>query len=416
MRKIVSLALIFLGLGASAAFQYVSSIRRQLPGHAALFRTIHNSFQDYLDEDLIATLKTELSVVEPNQVQDQALCSFFEDCHHQNHRPKATIVCAQTGSGKTLTFLLPIIQTLRHNEKAAALVVAPTDLLVVQHQAILSKLDPTILDRVYFASMTSGAPLPTDLVDNSIVAIDEIDAVLYGSSRMDEETELTPMGQCLLHTLAHKHNTSILATTAFLSSAHLTALLERDLEGALLLREEGITSSQTQVLVPSLRQKFKYFSGDRLDKLVSVILDGRQDEWLSKGSTMIFCGTVTQAQQVFEKLKTSCAVETTMILVHEELDKRHTHNLMMQLRHDNADSTIVLVCTDVAARGLDIPNIRHVILHTVPTTVSAFIHQVGRTARKGQDGLLTCLVNTASGDAQKYTHLHALKAASELSF
>jgi superfamily II DNA/RNA helicase len=88
----------------------------------------------------------------------------------------------------------------------------------------------------------------------------------------------------------------------------------------------------------------------------------------------------------------------------------------MQLRHDNADSTIVLVCTDVAARGLDIPNIRHVILHTVPTTVSAFIHQVGRTARKGQDGLLTCLVNTASGDAQKYTHLHALKAASELSF
>jgi len=191
-----------------------------------------------------------------------------------------------------------------------------------------------------------------------------------------------------------------------------------------------------------------------LEKLESVLHDEQQDpknDWLRNGSTMIFCKNVQQASEVYARLilqqrktvttesnnnknknsSSSSNNRKSLQLLHEELSREQMQELLLNLRamdnfgtkcNDNIDDVsatatttrTIIVCTDIAARGLDVPNIRHVILYEVPTTVSSFVHQVGRTARKGESGILTSLIATEGGDAQKYKHLHALSGASHL--
>ena len=86
--------------------------------------------------------------------------------------------------------------------------------------------------------------------------------------------------------------------------------------------------------------------------------------------------------------------------------------VLRELRSSSA-APAVLVCTDVAARGLDLPRVRHVVLYDVPTDVAKFVHSIGRTARAGRTGRLTALCR---GGAGSFKHLHALKNAAALEF
>jgi len=413
----------------------------------------------------------------------------------QKQLQTSILVCSQTGSGKTLIFLLPILQELRSNPIAEALVLAPTDLLLDQHESIATLLDPIATKRIHFvcssssnsssSSAVNDGPLKSShnrIFDNDmirILAFDEVDAVLYGCSKetdgtltnndnkninininnnaMDENTQLSPIGSAILQRY-RVQTQMMIGTAAFLSKIHTQILLERDFclvhTKPLLIREPGIMSHQTQVLVPTLRQRFKYFSGNRLEKLESVLHVEQQDpknDWLRNGSTMIFCKNVQQASEVYARLilqqrktvttesnnnknknsSSSSNNRKSLQLLHEELSREQMQELLLNLRamdnfgtkcNDNIDDVsatatttrTIIVCTDIAARGLDVPNIRHVILYEVPTTVSSFVHQVGRTARKGESGILTSLIATEGGDAQKYKHLHALSGASHL--
>ena len=407
-------------------------------------------FEGLLDKHLTDSLEKQLNITTLNAIQREALQVFqLADNSSQDDTSasKSMMICSQTGSGKTMTFLLPILQTLKLNPKAQALVVAPTRLLLDQHSYLAAQLDPGVVEsgRLHFlvSAITAGTPdafdgATTAILQNDkirIVALDEVDSVLYGgllrnnntskTNRMDDDTTLSPLGSVLLQSFPRAH---FICTAAFLSRAHQKVLLERDFVGATLIREPGVTSFQTQVLVPTLRQRYQYFSGDRLETLRSVFTKiykddntattSSQDRWLRDGSAMIFCGDISSATAVYDMLREeSFEDDTSSIrwqLLHEELEHTVIQQLVSRLRDTVTSETTVIVCTDIAARGLDVPNVRHVILHDVPTTVSSFVHQVGRTARKGQSGVLTSLIHTAAGDAQKYTHLHALKGASTI--
>ena len=78
----------------------------------------------------------------------------------------------------------------------------------------------------------------------------------------------------------------------------------------------------------------------------------------------------------------------------------------------------LLVATDTASRGLDFPELYHVVLYDVPQTVAAFVHSAGRTARRGQNGVVTCLVHSKRevGLYGKYAEIHALQPAKKLAF
>jgi len=85
------------------------------------------------------------------------------------------------------------------------------------------------------------------------------------------------------------------------------------------------------------------------------------------------------------------------------------------------------VTHEIAARGLDCPSVRHVVLFDTPTDVTAFVHRAGRTARAGEEGVVTCLVQSggdgsigsfgdSGGSFGKHKNLHALLDAPKLNF
>ena len=65
-------------------------------------------------------------------------------------------------------------------------------------------------------------------------------------------------------------------------------------------------------------------------------------------------------------------------------------------REITLDELRLLFCTELAARGLDLPSLRHVVLYDMPTDVAGYVHSAGRTARRGRGGLVSCLVESAA--------------------
>ena len=185
--------------------------------------------------------------------------------------------------------------------------------------------------------------------------------------------------------------------------------------------------------MPTLRQKYHYFTGDRSDKvklLLEVLREASREDWLRAGTTLVFCAAAADALALRERVED---LADQVLVLHEELAEskrasvlRSIHTAAASLSsspaaggHQEAPSTrpaVLVLCTDVAARGLHLPHVRHVVLFDVPTDVAAFVHRVGRTARGGQQGLVTALCRAGSGDFGRYKHLHALQDAPALVF
>ena len=98
-------------------------------------------------------------------------------------------------------------------------------------------------------------------------------------------------------------------------------------------------------------------------------------------------------------------------LVHGEMDPEERSSA---LRAFAEDDTRLLVCTDVAARGLDFAEVRHVINYDLPRDVNTFIHRAGRTARRGQAGLVSSLVTSADAAVARAMREHEDAAGSAL--
>jgi len=350
-------------------------VRRQLPLHSRVFRSVFSSYQDEL-RDLF-------NITSPNEIQQQALAAI--------ETGNDVMVISQTGSGKSLTFLLPLLQH-------GGIVVAPNDLLLQQHEHVATMLNAS--HKIAFATPDSIERLKSESYPT--VALDEVDSLLYGGC--DDEA-LTLQGNVIMEYLS-RSLPQVICTTAYLSEAHERAL-KRDFHNATWVQQEAGQLANNW-LVPTLRQEFQYFSGDqKLAKLQKVL--AREER---QGSTLLFAAGVDTVTHIAEAVNEDAA-QKRVELLHNELSPIQRSNVIQTLR-DGIPT--LLVTTDLAARGLDIPNVSHVILYDVPSDVASFVHQVGRTARRGQDGMLTCLVRTQSGEIGQYKQLHALKAASKLSF
>ena len=392
-----------------------------------------NAF-DHIDDDLRHSLSTELRIVEPNEVQNESLPLALggEDI----------FVIAQTGSGKTLTFLLPILHQLsNHNNsssssspsssrEAKAIVIGPTAELLEQHAAIATKLSPSLVDRIMFKTPKQ---LLSDLSNNNnkllnsisaqeiqVIAIDEVDAVLCGSEFNESIPEISTE---LLQQLPD--GAQYILTTAHLTRAHAKAL-QKLFPNIATVRQQGGTNQR--VLVPTLRQAFHYFSGDisaKLEKLEEILQKAQKNNLLAGHSAVIFCEDEEEVEVVHSFLERSAAIRKIYRAprkLHTKLSPKERSAALLDFRTSRSDCSL-LVTHEIAARGLDCPSVRHVILFDTPTDVTAFVHRAGRTARAGEEGMVTCLVQAGgglgsfgSGSFGRLKNLHALQDAPKLSF
>ena len=383
---------------------------------------IRNAF-DLVDEVLVEGLSKEFGILEPNEVQNSSLPIAL--------RGDDVFVIAQTGSGKTMSFMLPILHRLNNDLSSSlhrrsnpvAIVIGPTLELLAQHAAVASKLSPLLSKRVLFKTPEEllGRNIEDDdedLTNIDIVAIDEVDAVLCGSEFNDTAPETSIELLDRLPEQAQK-----ILTTAHLTRAH-TTIINRLFPGIKIVRQ---SSGSQRVLVPTLRQVFHYFSGGmsaKLDKLRDILQKSE------KYPTIIFCEDQNEVEIVHSFLQNNCEALSEAFApkkLHETLSPEERIGALSEFKDDSNNNCRMLVTHEIVARGLDCPSVKHVVLFDTPTDVTAFVHRAGRTARAGEEGVVTCLVQTgeaggigsfggSGGSFGKHKNLHALLDAPKLNF
>ena len=293
---------------------------------------------------------------------------------------------AQTGTGKTAAFALPLIQLI--DDTAAdtqALVLAPTRELAVQvageihnfakhtNLRVVPVYGGQPIDR-QFRALKAGAQIvvgtPGRILDHlrrgslnlsaiRVCVLDEADEMLAMGFLEDMESilaELPELRQIALFSATMPPRIAQLAKKFLKNPAQVTVQAKkRTVE----------TTNQTYYEVPP---------GKKLDAL-SRILDLE-----TPGPTIIFCKTRKDTQEIADALRLRGYGAEAL---HGEMMQPERDRVMRRFREGQSD---LLVATDVAARGLDIETVTHVINYDIPWDVEQYIHRVGRTGRAGRQG------------------------------
>jgi ATP-dependent RNA helicase RhlE len=308
------------------------------------------------------------------------------------------IACAETGTGKTAAFLIPILQRFlvappaqRAKAQTRALVLAPTRELVVQIEDQVQGL--TYHTPISSAAVYGGVPMDaqeralragadiivatpgrlmdhmrheaTNFNDLEILVLDEADRML--------DMGFWPDVQRIISALPPRRQTLLFSATMPGAVMELTREFLNDPKFVQVGRRGG--PAQT------------------ISHAVQTIPAGKKAEWLAKwlhdeatGPVLVFCRTKAGAERLATRLGTM-GLRTAAL--HADRTQQQRTAAVEGFRNGTYP---VLVATDVAARGLDIEGIAHVVNYDVPDTPEAYVHRVGRTGRAESTGSALTLV------------------------
>jgi ATP-dependent RNA helicase DeaD len=326
----------------------------------------------------------ELGFVHPTPVQR----AVFEP----TTRGRDLVVQARTGTGKTAAFGLPIIDVLvrRGMPAVQVLVLCPTRELALQVTRDLvgiAKHRGAKVTPVY-----GGAPMPRqvqEIREGAQIVVGTPGRVLDHLKRgtfdpkavrvlvLDESDEMLSMGflpqiNDILRHLPEQRQT-------LLFSATLPADIRRMAETK-LNNPEFITLSGDHIGALEIDHYVYLTRGDKLGELVKII------EVENPESAIIFCNTRDETKRVTATLvQQGWAAEW----LNADLPQNDREKVMEQTRRGQVR---FLVCTDVAARGIDISHLTHVINYDFPESAEAYVHRTGRTGRAGRTGTAIALV------------------------
>ncbi|WP_344179840.1 DEAD/DEAH box helicase [Kribbella lupini] len=314
---------------------------------------------------------------------------------------------ARTGTGKTLGFGIPLLQrTISPGEpdyeelaapgKPQALVVTPTRELTIQVAKDLTTASTVRTVRVMtiYGGVAYEPQLDTlkagvdvvvgtpgrllDLANRGVLDLSHIKVLV-----LDEADEMLDLGflpdvERILRKTPELRQTMLFSAT--MPSA-VIGLARTHMRHPLNIRAESHEDTQ---MVPTTAQ-FVYRAHD-LDKpeVVARILQAED-----RGRVMIFCRTKREAGRLTDEL-TDRGFKAAAI--HGDLNQQARERALTRFRGDKVD---VLICTDVAARGIDVEGVTHVINNTCPEDEKAYIHRIGRTGRAGASGIAVTFVDWA---------------------
>jgi ATP-dependent RNA helicase RhlE len=336
----------------------------------------------------------------PTPIQAQAIPHALEG--------KDVLATAQTGTGKTLAFLIPVIEMLQRDssQKARVLVLLPTRELAIQVNEEYKKLRGRDLlmaalviggvsEKSQIQSVRSGSSLVIatpgrlqDFISRRLIDLREIKILVLDEADRMLDMGFLPAIRRILAVLPPRRQTLCFSATMEQSVASLVNDSMRD----------PVRVAVGSVLKPveSVRlQAYEVRPAEKPDVL-------RQLLYSEKGQTLIFARTKRGTERLAKEL------------VREGFSAAMIHGDRSQSQRNGALSGFqegryqVLVATDVAARGLHIDDVAHVINYDLPKMAEDFIHRVGRTGRAGLEGLATSLV--AGGEVIELRHIErALK-------
>ena len=325
---------------------------------------------------LVNTLQ-RLGITEPTEIQSKTIPPALAG--------RDIMASAETGSGKTAAFLLPIIERLKQPGQMRALVLAPTRELAIQIEANAKSFSRAA--RLRTVSVVGGESMSNqvralksgvdlliatpgrlnDLMSRGVVTLKSIEfLVLDEADRMLDMGFLPQVRQIIRH-VPRDRQTMLL--TATLSRA--VEVLAREMMADYV----RIEASRPATTVVTLSQKaFPVLSHAKLPLLLALLKQHSEDSFL------IFTQTRRVADRLYEVLT---ANRHGVVTLHSDRSQSQRNKALTSFRSGQAR---VLVATDVAARGIDVEDISFVVNYEVPVTAEDYIHRVGRTARAGRDG------------------------------
>ncbi len=306
---------------------------------------------------------------------------------------------ARTGTGKTLGFGVPLIQRITAGDIALdgtprALVVVPTRELCLQVSADLTDTGRDLGLRVL--SVYGGRPYEpqikaltrgVDLVVGTpgrLLDLAEQRHLVLGKVRvlvLDEADEMLDLGflpdiERILRMVPEQRQTMLFSAT--MPGPIIT------LARTFLTRPTHIRAEEPDATAIHERTRQFVYRAHAMDKveLLTRILQARD-----RGLTMIFARTKRTAQKVADELTERGFAAAA---VHGDLGQGAREQALRAFRSEKVD---VLVATDVAARGIDIPEVTHVINYQCPEDEKTYVHRIGRTGRAGREGVAITLVD-----------------------
>jgi superfamily II DNA/RNA helicase len=340
-----------------------------------------------IDSDIVAALASK-GITQPFPIQEQAipLALTGQDLIGQ----------AKTGTGKTLGFGLPIIQRLGTDPAhgAKALVVVPTRELAIQvaEDLTLASSNRNVqVVAIYggksyegqVAQIDAGAQLivgtPGRLIDLSNQR--KLDLSKIECMVLDEADEMLDLGFL----------PDVEKLFAFTPAGRQTMLFSATMPGQIVSLARKYQNKPVHIRVndpdeghtkADIKQFFYRAHAMDKDEVVARILQAE-----GRGKTVIFTKTKRQAAKVADELADRGFSATAL---HGDMSQEAREKSMDSFRSGKRD---ILVATEVAARGIDVDDVTHVINYTVPEDEKAYLHRTGRTGRAGRTGIAVTFVD-----------------------
>ncbi len=329
----------------------------------------------------------KLGFENPTPIQEQAIPALLKG-------DRDFIGLAQTGTGKTAAFGLPLLELLDFGQKKTqALVLAPTRELCVQISNDMEKF-ANGMKGVHIVPVYGGASITKqmdqirrgaqiivatpgrliDLLDRKTINLNEISFVV-----LDEADEMLNMGfqediDYILKNTPDTRMTWLFSATMPPEVRNISRkYMENPFELTVGKKNEGAANIEHVYYVVHARDRYM---------ALKRIVDSNPDIF-----GIVFCRTKIESQDIAEKLiKDGYSADA----IHGDLSQQQRDKVMGSFRNRSLQ---LLIATDVAARGIDVSDITHVINYELPDDTEVYTHRSGRTARAGKSGIAIAIIN-----------------------
>lgn len=357
---------------------------------------ILNTFTEFGLEPKVLQAITELGFEEATPIQTKSIPIALEG--------RDLIGQAQTGTGKTAAFGLPLINKIpREEERIVALIMTPTRELAIQVAEEIGRLSRfkgtrslpiyggqdivrqirALKKKPQIIIGTPGRLL--DHINRKTIKLDDVQTVV-----LDEADEMLDMGfmediQSILKLVPEERQT-------MLFSATMPGNIQR-LAQQFLKNPEHVSVIPKQVSAPLIDQAYiEIHERQKFDGLTRLL------DMESPELAIVFGRTKRRVDELSEALqKRGYSADG----LHGDLSQNQRDNVMRKFRDGSID---VLVATDVAARGLDVSGVTHVVNFDLPQDPESYVHRIGRTGRAGKEGAAWSFVTPREID-----HLHFIE-------
>lgn len=335
-----------------------------------------HAFSDFKIDDRIKSALELNNISTPSPIQDQAIPEILAG--------KDVVGLAETGTGKTAAFLIPMIQHKIHDQKSITLIMTPTRELAIQVDSELKKLStglhfystvcvggtnigPQIRNLKRKNHFIIGTPgRLKDLIERGQIPTERISSVI-----LDEADRMLDMGfihdmRSILGELPSKRHTLFFSATMDAKTSSLVSEFMDD-PVTISVKKKDVTNSIEQDVVP-------YPHTHKYETLVDLL---NEDGF----KRVIIFGAMKHSVEKLGKALNESGIASESI----HGNKSHSQR-QRSLSRFKSGQVRVLVATDVAARGIHVDNVSHVINYDLPGTFEDYVHRIGRTGRGTKRG------------------------------